>query len=323
MQLTPEEIESYKKTFLPYAADATSRVLAAGGRFAYYSSAATILKILQNREIWMRNTMVMNDHSEIKHGLDCLVKVYKTDSGLILQEALNAYFPGITKEIEGLFNSWIPKIQDETYVLCLSEHSKEDDQYGRLSMWRAYGGEAGVALIINGGVLFRPSNALAAYSSPVGYFNDEQLREQFELVAERIAGNPKFIEATGRDGVKNAIFQMFRFTAVCTKHPAFIEEREWRIISSPALESSDLMPFHTEAIGEIAQKILKIKLEDQPGRGLVGLEPSALIDRILIGPSEHPEVIAQAISHSLEKIGVRHARSKITFTNIPLRSNQR
>ncbi|MGV8713061.1 MAG: DUF2971 domain-containing protein [Nitrosomonas sp.] len=323
MQLTTEEIESYKKTFLPYATSATSRVISAGSRFAYYSSAATILKIIQNQEIWMRNAMIMNDHSEIRHGLDCLVKSYNSDSGEVLKEALNLYYPGITKEIEEVFNSWIPKIQNETYVLCLSEHSMEDDQYGRLSMWRAYGGEAGVALIINGGVLFRPSNALASYSSPVGYFNDEQLREELELVASRIAGNPKLIGEIGRDGVKNAIFQMFRFAAVCTKHPAFKEEREWRIISSPAFESSDLMPFHTEIIGEISQKILKIELKDHPQRGLIGLDPSALIDRILIGPTDYPEVIAQALSHALEKIGVKHARSKITFTNIPLRSNQR
>ncbi|WP_206934587.1 hypothetical protein, partial [Roseococcus thiosulfatophilus] len=38
-------------------------------QFIHYTSAATGIKILQNREIWTRNTSLMNDITEIEHSI--------------------------------------------------------------------------------------------------------------------------------------------------------------------------------------------------------------------------------------------------------------
>lgn len=69
--------------------------------------------------------------------------------------------------------------------------------------------------------------------------------------------------------------------------------------------------------------MLKIKLADHPDKGLVGLEPARLIDRVLIGPCEHTEVIGQALWQALDSAGVPNPGDKITHTGIPLRPNQR
>jgi hypothetical protein len=323
MTIPAELIAEYKKAFLPYAAAATDRVHAMGCRFAYYTTAATALQVLLGRQIWMRNTMVMNDFSEVEHGLDCVVKAYRSDAGSRLKGILDEEHPGISAEFEALFNAWIPAFKRDTFVACLSEHQPHEDRHGRLSMWRAYGGAAGVALIVNGDVLFRPSNALAAYSSPVVYLDEGDLDNDLEVVAATLAQDRALLRQLGREGTKNAMFHMLRFAAVCTKHPAFAEEREWRVVASPAIEASPLLPVQLETIGGIPQRVLKIKLENHRDQGLTGLSPEELIERVLIGPCEHAEVIGQAIWKALEAAGVPDAGNKIIYTGIPLRENQR
>jgi hypothetical protein len=323
MRVDPEHLKTYKETFFPYAAKATDRVQEGGGRFAYYTSAATAIQILRGREFWMRNTLVMNDYMEVEHGVSCIVDAYNSEAGDSLNTELDRQFPGLSAEIKELFTAWIPGFRRNTFVTCLSEHSAEEDRYGRLSMWRAYGGIAGVALVVNGGVLFRPSTALAAYSSPVAYLDAAAVRQELSIVARKMATNQEVLESLGRDGTRNAIFHMLRFAAICTKHPAFREEQEWRVVASPGIESSPLLPMQVETIGGIPQRILKIKLVDHPDKGLVGLEPTKLIERVLIGPCEHSDVIGQALWHALSDAGVPDPHNKIFHTGIPLRPNQR
>lgn len=323
MTFDPTVTAEYKQTFFPYASEATDRVTQLGGRFVYYTTAATAMQIIHNREIWMRNTLVMNDYMEVEHGLNCIVDAYKSPAGSQLDTALDACFPGIATDIKSLFDAWIPGFRRDTFVACLSEHPPEEDQYGRLSMWRAYGGMAGVALVIGGEVLFRPSQALGAYSSPVGYFDTDGIRIQLAAVASQIQANPQFVQGLGREGLKNAIFQMLRFGAICTKHPAFGEEREWRIVASPAIQASPLLPPQVEVIGGIPQTVLKIQLADHPDQGLHGLTPPDLIDRVLIGPCEHSDVIGRALRQALTEAGVTDPDSKIVNTGVPLRPNQR
>lgn len=323
MAIPAELIADYKAAFLPYATAATDRVHAMGCRFAYYTTAATALQVLIGKQIWMRNTTVMNDFSEVEHGLACVVEAYNSEVGSRLKAILDEVHPRISEEFESLFNAWIPGFKRDTFVACLSEHPPHEDRHGRLSMWRAYGGVAGVALIVNGDVLFRPSNALAAYSSPVAYLDKGALDNELDAVATALAQDKTMLMQLGREGTKDAIFHMLRFAAVCTKHPAFAEEREWRIVASPAIESSPLLPVQLETIGGIPQRVLKIKLENHPEQGLTGLSPAELIERVLIGPCEHAEVIGQAIWRALEMAGVPDAGNKIVYTGIPLRANQR
>ncbi|HEV8724937.1 MAG TPA: hypothetical protein VGW77_30340 [Candidatus Binatia bacterium] len=48
-----------KRIFFPYADLKTREVIAAGGRFVYYTTADTATSILKNRQIWMRSTTSM------------------------------------------------------------------------------------------------------------------------------------------------------------------------------------------------------------------------------------------------------------------------
>lgn len=323
MPADAEKISIYAEALFPYAEAAAKRVQENGGRFAYYTTADTANRVLRNRQIWMRNTRVMNDFMEVDHGLDCLKDAYASEAGTALKEVLEEHYTGITKEFEELFNAWAPGIRRGTFVTCLSEHSGAEDSLGRLSMWRAYGGSAGVALVFNGDVLLRPSDALAAYSSPVAYQDAPAVRNELAKVAAHLSKEPEVLEQLGREGAKHALFHMFRFAAVCTKHPAFKEEQEWRVVAMPALTSSPLVLAEIETIGGIPQQVLKIPLKDHPEQGLTGLEPASLIDKLLIGPCEHADVIFQAMYQAMEAAGVPDPGKRIVVTDIPLRPNQR
>lgn len=60
------------KIFFPYAAEKTMAVKESGGRFVYYTTADVATSVIRNQQVWMRNTMVMNDFMEVEHGFECL-----------------------------------------------------------------------------------------------------------------------------------------------------------------------------------------------------------------------------------------------------------
>lgn len=317
------EQEIYRDIFFSHSAGARNRAIKSGGRFAYYTTSATAHLILKNQELWMRSTAVMNDFSEVAHGLDCLISAYKSVSGKELKAAMDACFPGVSSEWSTLFNSWIPTIKRHTYILSVSEHPQAEDLHGRLSMWRAYGGNSGVAFIFNGGPMFRPSDALKAYSSPVAYLAPAGIAEEMSKIAAGLREHSAYVQQQGREWLKRGMFEAFRFAAICTKHPAFLEEREWRVISTQLLHESERLKPIPEIIGGITQLLLKLKLQDVPEEGLNGLTIPDFLDRILIGPCEHPDVIAASLTSLLKSVGVKNAEQRVHITGIPLRPNQR
>lgn len=319
MPQDPTEAALLKSIFFSFETDAKERVQAQGGRFVYYTNASTGLKVLRNREIWMRNATTMNDFMEVEHGMDCLVSAYESDTGRNFEAALDLCHEGVSTELRELFNGWMPGIRSDTFVTRISEHEASEDAYGRLSMWRAYGGKAGVAIVVNVGAIFGESSALGAYSSPVAYIDPSGFAAELQKMSEQIGHNHEFVRSLGREQTKQILFHALRFSAICTKHPAFREEREWRIVASPSTQASELLPQEVEDVAGVPQTVSKIKLKDHPEQGLHGLAPEALVDRVLIGPCEHPEVMAQAFRRTLAEIGVDQANERVHVTGVPLR----
>ena len=68
-------------------------------------------------------------------------------------------------------------------MTCISEHLEDEDNHGRLSIWRAYGGSTGVAMVMNSRAMFTESNALGAFTSPVQYANVETFGRELMALA--------------------------------------------------------------------------------------------------------------------------------------------
>jgi hypothetical protein len=212
--LTPTQ-ERLWKTLFPLAAERAAKAASANTRFAYYTRAETATSILKTKRIWMRKSMCMNDYMEVQHGLQCLSNtLYKTDAGKRFAAVLDQVFKGLWSEIEKLLNDRIWHLRTDTYFTCVSERKVEEDILGRLSMWRAYGGTNGVALVMNNAPFqaHAPSDVLKTSASPVVYFDPEKFEEKFGEVVNNIENDADFIReqpreerATGRQGLCNPV----------------------------------------------------------------------------------------------------------------------
>lgn len=305
--------------FFPYATERIAKVRDTKTRFVHYTSAEVAMQILSNREVWMRNATTMNDYMEVTHGFECLRKAYDGDDGQQLKQTMDALFPGLWGELETRFNAWLPVLRNDTYLTCISEHCDTEDRHGRLSMWRAYGGTTGVALVMNSAVFVTESTALKAYTSPVSYLDSDTFANEFRRVSNTLKSEENLVRSLGKETVLNLLFQAFRFAVLCTKHPGFHEEREWRVIYSPTMEKSDHIQEFTQAVRGVPQKIHKIPLHNIPEEGFFGAEIPELLERIIIGPTEYPMAIYQAFHKLLQDAGVADPESRIFTSDIPLR----
>lgn len=313
------DYQKHREVFFPLASLAKERAKRAGLRFAYYTTADVAYQVIKNKRMWMRSTTTMNDYSEIQYGRDLLLEAIQGDIGEKLKSTINASHANIFEEVWQQVLAWLPGFNFATYITCVSEHDSAEDDLGRLSMWRAYGGKTGVALVFNGDVFDLQTNALGAYSSPVSYLNQHQFTEALGVLAENIEKNSEYISRLEREVVKNTLFTVFRFAVLCTKHPGFAEEREWRIVASPALHGGGLLESEISIVRNVPQPILKIPLEDYPEHGITGLAIPRLINRVIIGPCEFPHVTSTAIWTALQNSGVADPSTLIYVSNIPLR----
>jgi hypothetical protein len=315
MNISPEQ-ERLLRVFHPYALDQLMNVASNGTRFVHYTSAEVAMNILRTKEVWMKNASCMNDFMEVEYGLDSLRKAY---SATDFKSVLDQVFNGITGEIENLFNGWTPYFRTDTYLSCVSEHLDQEDLFGRLSMWRAYGGTTGVALVLNNSVFLNPSTSnLNVYSSPVAYLNYKNFENEFRKISENIRNEGDFLKTLGRDAISAHVFHMFKFAALCTKHPGFSEEREWRAIYCPTLEESQYLIKDIQVIGGVPQPIYKIPLKNIP-EAEFDASVSTLLDRIIIGPTQYPLALKEAFEHLLREADVSEAENKVWVSDIPLR----
>jgi hypothetical protein len=305
------------RILFPYAAQRTQDVLETGCRFVYYTSAETAMSIIKNRQLWLRSTKTMNDYMEIEHGLGCLQTTHEAEPGQLLDRALDECFPGLAAELWQTFEHLVPHIRNETYMICVSEHLPHENEHGRLSMWRAYGGQAGVAIVVKGNVMVRDSEDYGVYGSPVAYLTREAFADELAKIAKDVAINADYIRSLARDDVKRYAINMLRFATLCTKHPGFSEEREWRVLAMPSIFRTPLVSSSIECVRGIPQSVLKINLMNHPG--LTGLALPELLDRIIIGPCEFPSVLHKAFWQLLTEAGISAPESKIIVSDIPLR----
>lgn len=310
--------------FLPHA---MARIAAAKSkpnfRFAYYTSASTGMKILDNNEAWLRNASLMNDFSEVHHGQNCIFNAWEhTEAGTKLKALLTLLHPGAVDQFSKKFNDDQPSRTTQSYILCMSEHgddNADEDQYGRLSMWRAYGGDTNVAFILKSTPFFSETAAIDAYTSPVIYKDISSFEEPFSEFVDGLDKDLNFLREVGWETIQLWLFQAMRFSVLSTKHPGFLEEKEWRIIFDPARNNKDRIKPDIVTLDGIPQKIVKLPFTNYPEDGLFGIEIPEILDKIIVGPTQFPFEIRTSFVEKLLKLGVENAQERVVVSGIPLR----
>ena len=291
------------QVFFSYALQKQAAILNENRRFVHYTSAEAAVSIIKNAEVWMRKSTTMNDFSETAHGLRCLQGMYTGPAGKRFKSLLERLFSGSVEVLEKNFEAWLPHFRLNTYLTCISEHENEEDSYGRLSMWRAYGG---VAIVLNNYPFLAESHSLGAYTSPVAYLDPQRFADKFEEINDLLEQHEYDIQSQTKDVVLNNVFEMMRFAVLCTKHPGFQEEREWRIVYSPVKSVAERITKSIEIVRGIPQPVCKIPLKNIPEEGFIGAEISQLVNRLIIGPNQYPGVMQEAFVELLTNAGVPH-----------------
>jgi hypothetical protein len=310
--------------FMPYATQQRRTLYpndASHTRFVHYTSAEAALNIIKSKRIWMRNTTCMSDYREVQHGFEILNRFFSDESKRnVFVMALDACVPGAAHDAITLFDQWWKDIRFNTYLASISEHDPKEDVHGRLSMWRAFGGNiARVALVFNVPWYTAGSLALNLIFSPVAYLTEAEAHAEVSAVVENIRNNRDFLRSTDRSIVVGTVFAMLMAGAVCLKHEGFHEEREWRVIYAPKRLASSLMESSTEIFGGVPQIVYKVPLDETVSDSLRDLDMYRMFDRVIIGPSAYPWAMYEAFTAALARAGIQDAEKRVFTSGIPIR----
>ncbi len=288
----------------------------------HYTTAENLISILRTKRFWLRSVRTMNDFMEVEHGIAMLMKAFGgPDNNRVerICSCLDTVCPGAARAGIDLFNLWLPRLTDITFIGCLSQ-APPSEIHGRLSMWRAYSSPtAGVAIVMNNTPFMAETNELKAYSLPVAYFTEDAFLEGVDRCIAGIEASVGVFGSVDHDAVVATIFWWLLALSVSLKHPGFHEEKEWRVIYFPEIDRSPAIEQSVENVRGVPQIVQKIPLIDNPSLGLHGAAPVSLIKKVIIGPTEYPLVIRDALIHELELAGVNEASSLVSISNIPLR----
>lgn len=294
-------------------------------RFVHYTSAEAALAIIRSKRVWMRNTTCMSDYREVQHGFDILSKFFADKSKTAaFVSALDACVPNAAQEAINLFNRWWTGIRFSTYITSISEHDKSEDLHGRLSMWRAFGGNAvRVALVLKVPRVSQGSLALNLLFSPVAYLTEEEVHAVIQEVIHNVRLNCDFLARVDRAVIVHSVFYVFVAAVTCLKHEGFREEREWRAIYTPKLRPSPLMESNIETVATVPQLVYKMPLDVTASPYLADLDFVRIFDRLIIGPSSYPWVMFESFAAELAKAGVSDPTNRVWNSNIPIRAEAR
>jgi hypothetical protein len=323
--IIPEDVQLGMKLgdiFMPYARKQRDSFYKRGGRFVHYTTAEAAVSIIKTKRIWMRNTTCMSDYREVQHGYEMLRPFFSDRAnGGSFAEALDACCTGVAQEAINHFDEWWHNIRFNTYIASISEHDDKEDLHGRLSMWRAFGGNAArVAFVFKVPWYSAGTAALRVAFSPVAYPTNHEIREAVENVVNNIRTYSDFLRSVDRSALIMTVFQMLMMGVTCLKHEGFHEEREWRVIYFPLQAHSPLIEESTETIGGVPQLLYKLPLDGAVSPELDDLDMSRMFDRLIIGPSAYPWAMYQAFVPLLAKAGIAQPEQRVFVSNIPIRA---
>jgi hypothetical protein len=298
--------------------------LSADTRLAHYTTAATAKSIISakpdERSIWLRNATEMNDFSEVEFGQRCLMAALGDDAiCAALKTACDAVHPELLHKAAAAMDAEVQRIKSETYLFSLSLHSGEELGRGRLSMWRAYGGNNSVCLLFDPKPFVTPQQVYSVFVSPMSYEGPAYLLGLLKHLATKIAEHRHALAQIAPDKVLATLKFSLDAGVLTTKHPAFKEEQEWRIIYRPSIDARPALPSRIVCLDGVVQKVHFIPMQNVPDRGVNGAELDEILQRIIIGPTDNPQLVKEAFVSLLRDANVPEPEARVVTSEVPLR----
>jgi hypothetical protein len=267
----------------------------------HYTSVESFVRIIDGGELWASHIRYQNDTSEQRLIWDHVLARIKTR----LETAR-----GNERDRLQLFQSLASSPPElDLYVLCFSK-----DGGDRLSQWRGYGGRAGVSIGFDTNELNKRCSAFTTAMShnqpfPMGFAALNQVRyietakdERLNQISDIFIDNPEPTVHESRFSQKEVFIRRIAISSSSSKHMAFQEEMEWRVVIFDVPEVS--VRFRTR--GSMMIPYVPFDL----GRGQ---SEWPLIQRITVGPSPHQAETIVAIKKRID------GRVEVVGSQIPFR----
>lgn len=297
--------------FEDYHIRATS-LLKSNAGLAHYTTATAALNIIDKKELWLRHLTLMNDFSEFSYGIDNVSHWARNNEKRLNSLSDKLLYVDFFRLLSFADEKYWAGIKINTFAISLSEHHIADTDRGRLSMWRGYGGLGGVAMVLKPDFVKMYDANSGVESLPARYWSFDEVSSYLDgmlLRMETLANND---HALTNAEVNNIKYQLFML--VCSlKHPAFHEEKEWRLVANTKRIGVGLLTETIENIRGIPQKILKFDISDHQKYNLLNV-----LDRVIIGPHPAGQEIAEALK---AKLLACKSRADVVLSDIPFRTN--
>lgn len=265
----------------------------------HYTDFNAMRGIIANGEIWLWNLRRMNDSQEMQY----FIKELK----IAAQKRLST---GEQDRMERLFNENLKDFDKiSSFAACFSEYSDDAAQWSRYAK-----NGRGVCIAFNKELLAKIGEAGRAPLCKVNYSQNCDDMEIVEELCQLIKDNSK--EKPAHDPKKtSAFFNRLVASSPLFKHPSFISEKEYRLVSTPGKENEYLgePSFFVEETNIKKYYALKLKKVCQ---SLVQ-NYSSLFEEIRIGPQATvpPSVLRDYFS----SIGLPELAAKVKVSECPLR----
>ena len=261
------------RIFFPYCAKEEKRIIDSNLDFAYYGSLDTIFKILDKKELWLRNIRCMNDHKELLFGYNILKNLLYNKT--VIRNRLIDALALIKIKDRCYWEQFLNTIwEDESVLLtlgkyiniiCFTEHDNTTDINGRLEMFNSYGRNNGGCLVFKGKEVLKAGAEL----SKVLYVEDEndpKLMNSINMLIDSLNNNRSILLNSSLEVIERYLSMTILYGIISIKHVGFSYEREWRLIASGRINTQEQNPYayvdncKPECLNGVPQLVYKYNL---------------------------------------------------------------
>ena len=264
----------------------------------HYTDFDGVAGILATRSLWLSKVSTLNDTSEIhlavqqfKARVDKAVERLPRDEAAFVREAA----------------SHLDDARRTT--ICVASFGEDDDQ---LEHWRSYANDGrGIALGFHGRALAAAGAACDVRLLRCVYDAETHARIIEDLLHMLLTAlrevRPR--DDAARKALAEEFRSLFLMTAPVIKDTHFSGEREWRLVSMP--RAPDDPRITAVLAGNVASVkfVLPFNADGRP--------PASILSSVVIGPTEDPDNVADAVAVLARREGFDVA--DVRFSKIPYR----
>ena len=261
----------------------------------HYTDFNAMRGIIINGEIWLWNLRRMNDSQEMQY----FIKELK----IAVKNQINA---GDYSKMEKIFAENLKDFDKlSSYAACFSEYSDDAAQWARYAK-----NGMGVCIAFNKELLSKIGETGHA---PLCKVNYSKSCDNLEIVKElaNLVNNSKNYSSQEI----NEIFNKLISSSPLFKHPSFISEKEYRLVSLPYNVNEYLGQPHFYVEETNIKKYYILNLKNVCEK--LGIQYSDLFEEICIGPQAR--VTKDLLSDYFASNGVSELCPKIRLSDCPLR----